>query len=220
MPRFNLFMNGLAMNENAKSHLSEDESPSAGSAIAKKATFTEIFVSFFRVGAVMFGGGYAMYPILEREMVVRRRWVSSDSMGDIFALSQVIPGLIGINSAMLVGQRLRGWRGSLAALMGMIMVPFVLILILANVFDAMIDNYWVGVFMKGLRPAIAGLLLGTALRLVKQNWRERWSVAVGIVVTVLALLLNLNPVLVIIASVVSGIAAQWFWALRKRKEVV
>ncbi len=179
----------------------------------------ELFSSFFRIGTFMFGGGYAMYPLLEREVVQKRKWLPGEAMADIFALAQVIPGLIGINSAMLVGQRIHSWRGSLAALLGMIAVPFVLILILANIFTAMVENYWVQLFITGLRPAVAGLLLGTALKLVKQNWRERWSLAVGVVVTAFAFLLKLNPVWVIMGAVVGGIAWQWAVAARGRREV-
>lgn len=185
----------------------------------KKARLRDLFTSFFRIGTFMFGGGYAMYPLLEREIVTRRKWLSEEAMADIFALSQVIPGLIGINSAMLVGQRVHSWRGSLAALAGMIAVPFALILILASFLDRMVDNRWVAVFLSGLRPAVAGLLLGTAYKLARQNWKDWPSLAAGVAAMLTALYFK-NPVMVILTAVAAGIGWQWLMAGRARKGAV
>lgn len=167
-----------------------------------------LFVSFARIGCVMFGGGYAMLPLLEREVVGRRRWLTHAAMTDVFALSQVIPGVIAINVALLVGQRLRGWRGAVAATLGTLLVPFFAILLLAGVFDTLMGHAWAVRVVEGLRPAVAGLLLGTALRLVWRGWRRWWAWVLGATVTALTLLLDLNPVWPILAGVAAGIAGQ------------
>ena len=87
----------------------------AADALVPQPRATTLFTSFARISSVMFGGGYAMLPLLEREVVARRRWLTPAAMTDVFALAQVIPGVIAINVALLVGQRLRGWRGAVAA---------------------------------------------------------------------------------------------------------
>lgn len=167
----------------------------------------------------MFGGGYAMYPLLEREVVERRRWLAESEMQDIFALSQVIPGLIGINSSMLVGQRRRGWRGALAAVLGMVAVPFVVILSVAGVYDAVISNIWVERFTEGLRPAVAGLLLGTGIKLAQKSFRQFWSVSVGVVVIAAAVMLKVSPVHVILGTIVVALLLHWMLAIRAGREV-
>ena len=167
-----------------------------------------LFTSFVRIGACLFGGGYAMLPLLEREVVDRRRWCTHAAMTDFFALAQVIPGVIAVNTAMLIGQRLRGWRGAVAAALGTITAPFIVILLLAGVYDALINQIWVVRFVQGLRPAVAGLLMGTAIRLVWRGWRKRWTWAVGLAATALTLVFELNPVWLILAGIAAGVAGQ------------
>ena len=177
-----------------------------------------LFASFARVGGVLFGGGYAMLPLLEREGVGRRRWLTPAAMTDLFALAQVIPGVIAVNVALLAGQRLRGWRGAVAAVLGVITAPFVVMLLLAGVYDALLRHAWMARVVAGLRPAVAGLLLGTAIRLVLRNGCRAglWAICVG--VAGLTLLLDLNPVWPILAAVAAGLAGQWIGARRPRRE--
>jgi chromate transporter len=190
----------------------------SGRAPAAKVRLASLFASFVRVGGGMFGGGYAMLPLLEREMVERRCWATHDAMSDLFALAQVIPGVIAINTAMLIGQRLRGWRGAVAAALGTIAVPFFSILLLACSFAVLAHNPWVARFIAGLRPAVAGLLLGTAIRLVWRGWRKRWAWAVGLTVTALTLACSLNPVWPILAGLASGLLAQVIRSRRQGQE--
>lgn len=108
---------------------------SAHDAPAPRVPLRSLYTSFVRVGAGMFGGGYAMLPLLEREVADRRRWVTHDDVADLFALAQAIPGVIAVNTAMLIGQRLRGWRGAVVAALGAVTAPFLVILLIAGIFD-------------------------------------------------------------------------------------
>ena len=94
---------------------------------ASPTSLLSIFVSFAKIGAVLIGGGYAMLPLLEDEIVRRKKWATSEEITDYFALAQLLPGVIAINTAMLTGNRLRGIWGNLAASLGVVSVPFVLI---------------------------------------------------------------------------------------------
>ena len=89
-------------------------------------------MSFVKIGALLIGGGYAMLPLLEDEMVRRRKWATSDEMADFFALAQVLPGVIAINTAMLVGNRLRGLAGNLAAALGLWAMGFLTVAIVGS----------------------------------------------------------------------------------------
>jgi chromate transporter len=98
------------------------------------------------MGAVLIGGGYALLPILEEEIVKKRGWAKSEEMADFYALAQLLPGVIALNTSMLVGQKLRGFKGNLASSLGLIFVPFILIAIYAvlysstNTMDSMITG--------------------------------------------------------------------------------
>ena len=187
-------------------------------AAAPRVRLGSLFASFVRVGGGMFGGGYAMLPLLEREVVDRRRWAAREAMADLFALAQAIPGVIAVNTAMLIGQRLRGWRGAVVAALGTVTAPFLTILLLAGLFDRLGDNPWVARFIAGLRPALAGLLLGTALRLVWRGWRRRGAWILGLAVTALTLVWALNPVWAILGGIGSGLLAQAIVTRRGRAE--
>ena len=187
-------------------------------AAAPRARLVSLFASFVRVGGGMFGGGYAMLPLLEREVVERRRWATHEATADLFALAQAIPGVIAVNTAMLIGQRLRGWRGAVVAALGTVTAPFLAILLLAGLFDRLGGHPWVARFAAGLRPALAGLLLGTALRLVWRGWRRRGAWILGLAVTALTLVWALNPVWAILAGIGSGLLAQAIVTRRGRAE--
>ena len=130
------------------------------SASARAPTVGAIFTSFVKIGALLIGGGYAMLPLLEDEMVRRRKWATSDEMADFFALAQVLPGVIAVNTAMLVGNRLRGLAGNLAASLGLLVVPFSLIVAYAIAYASAQDMPAVMRVLEGVRPAVAGMRLG------------------------------------------------------------
>lgn len=183
----------------------DNEGGRADGGAGRPTTLGALYVSFLRVGAVMFGGGYAMLPLLEREVVVRRGWCDADEMSDVYALAQLAPGVIAVNTAMLVGQRRRGWLGSLVAALGTVSAPFVAILLVAVAFERLAGRRELTLFLAGLRPAVAGLLLGAALRFVRRGWRRHWQWCIGLAVAAAALLLDLNPAWPILAGIAGGL---------------
>ena len=179
-----------------------------------QATFWQIFVSFTKVGAVLFGGGYAMLPLLESEVVNRRRWCRFEEMADYYAMSQLVPGVVAVNTAMLIGHHLRGFWGTVAATLGVVFVPFLVILAYAVAFDQMAGSKLLADAMSGLRPAVAGLMLGVAYTMFGRSRKTRLGLAVSLAVAFLVLVCGVNAVNVILAGVASGVI--WFAAARRR----
>jgi chromate transporter len=173
----------------------------------KRVALRRIFVSFLRVGAVLFGGGYAMLPLLEREVVDRRGWCSHEEMSDYYAMAQIVPGVVAVNTAMLLGHRLRGFWGTVAATVGVVFVPFLVILAYALAFDSFAGSERLAGAMAGLRPAVAGLMLGVAYKMFCRSRKTRLGLAVSLLVTALVLGCGVSAVTVI----VGGVAAGLFW---------
>ena len=176
-----------------------------------------IFWSFCKIGAMLFGGGYAMLPLLEKEITAHRKWCTEEEMVDTFALAQLIPGVVAINTAMFVGHRLRGWRGTIAAMLGVITVPIIVILSYAAAFDYFSDAQWLIHATAGLRPAVAGMMLGMAYILFRRTGRTVLGVVVSGVVAFLVLGLGVSAVQVIIAGVLIGLCWHGIVSVTDRK---
>jgi len=173
-----------------------------------------IFLSFARVGAVLFGGGYAMLPLLEREVADRRGWCSHEEMSDYYAMAQLVPGVVAVNTSMLIGHRLRGFKGTLAATAGVVLVPFLAILAYAVAFDRLVGCGLMVSAMSGLRPAVAGLMLGVAYKMFGRSRKSRLGLAVMALVVALVLVCGVNAVNVIAGGVAAGLC--WHLAVSVR----
>lgn len=124
-----------------------------------------LFWTFFKIGAFTIGGGYAMIPLIQREMVDNRQWLDEEEFLNMIALAQAAPGVIAVNSAIFIGYRLDGWRGLLAAVFGAVLPSFVIILLIAMVFRNICHYPAVEAVMRGMRPAVVGLLAAAVIRL-------------------------------------------------------
>ncbi len=180
------------------------------------ATLGQIFVSFTKVGAVLFGGGYAMLPLLEREVVNTRGWCRFEEMTDYYAMSQLVPGVVAVNTAMLIGHHLRGFWGTLAATLGVVFVPFFVILAYAVAFDRMVGSKLLNDAMSGLRPAVAGLMLGVAYTLFSRSRKTRLGLVVSVLAATLVLGFGVSAVRVILAGVAAGLLWYVVTAVRRR----
>ena len=165
-----------------------------------------IFASFAKIGAVLIGGGYAMLPLLEDEIVRRKKWATSEEITDYFALAQLLPGVIAINTAMLVGNRLRGIWGNLAASFGVVSVPFVLIAAYAVAYSQMHEYPVVMRVLEGVRPAVAGMMLAMGWNMARKGAKGGWGIAFALAVAAVAVVWNPPLVLFILAAIVAGIA--------------
>lgn len=131
------------------------------------AKYCELFTTFFKVGTFTIGGGYAMIPLIQREVVDRRRWLTAEEMLDAIALSQTMPGILAANIASIVGQKLRGVKGALVAVAGNILMPILFIILIAIFFRQFKDIPAVQHIFMGIRPAVVALIAAPVFTLWK-----------------------------------------------------
>ncbi len=169
-----------------------------------KAKYCDIFWSFFKVGTFTVGGGYAMIPLMQRELVERHQWITDEEFHDWVAVSQAMPGVFAVNMAASVGNRLRGLRGSVVAIVGNIMMPVLFILLIALFFQTMRGNIVVQRIFLGLRPAVVALIAAPVFNMAKSariTWSNCW---IPVVCALLIFFLGVSPVLVILLAALLG----------------
>ena len=157
------------------------------------------FLTFLKIGLFTIGGGYAMIPLIEREVVERRQWLKREEFLDLMSLSQALPGVFAVNFSIYIGHRLRGLRGSLALAAGVVLPSFVIILLVAMFFSAFADNRVVEAIFRGVRPAVVALIAVPCIKLGKSahiTWANAWF---PIAVALLIALLGISPFYIIIA---------------------
>lgn len=168
------------------------------------AKYCDLFATFFKIGTFTIGGGYAMIPLIQREVVERRHWLSETEMLDAIALSQTMPGILAANIAALVGQRLRGVKGALVAVAGNIMMPIVFIILIAALFQRFKDIPAVQHAFMALRPAVVALIAAPVFNLARKAGVTLRTAWIPLLAALLIWLLGVSPVLVILAALAAG----------------
>ncbi|MBO7166123.1 MAG: chromate transporter [Kiritimatiellae bacterium] len=184
----------------------------------KKVPLWDLFLSFLKMGAVLIGGGYALLPLLENEITVKHKWAKSEEMTDLYALAQLLPGVIAVNTAMLVGNRLRGLAGNLIAALGLVFVPFILIVIYAITYSTMNNVEVVMKILDGVRPAAAGMIFAMGLKMLVKESKKRWACMFSLTVCAIVLFLNPPIVWMILSTVLLGLILNSVNIWKKRKE--
>lgn len=166
--------------------------------------FFEIFYVFARVGVMTFGGGYAMLPILQREVIENKGWITNEEMMDYYALGQCLPGLIGVNTSLFVGHRYKGNSGAVAAALGVSFPSVVIIMILAGVISGASDILWVQHAFAGIRVCVCVQILNTVVKLLKTAIIDKLSFVIFAGVFILSLFLDISTVwyVIIVAALV------------------
>lgn len=175
--------------------------------------FFELFYSFLKIGLFTFGGGYAMIPIIEREVIHRKRWIQEQEFFDLLTLAQSAPGPISLNASVFVGYKMYGYRGALAALLGVALPSFLIILIVAIFFSQIRENPIIDAAFKGMRPVVVALMFAPVVGLAKgMKW---WAMAVAGAVALAVWSFGISPIYLLIIAAVVGL----LWAARRGKEV-
>ena len=164
----------------------------------------ELFVSFARVGVLTFGGGYAMLPMLQREIVEKRRWATEEELTDYFAIGQCTPGVIAVNTATFVGQKQGGVAGGIVATLGVVFPSFVIITFLAALLSNFADLPAVKNAFAGIRVCVCVLILNAVVKLWKKTVVDVPTLVIFALVFGLSLFLDVSPVLFVVASGVAG----------------
>ncbi|NLL43967.1 MAG: chromate transporter [Firmicutes bacterium] len=173
--------------------------------IEKLRGYWKLFTVFFRIGLFTFGGGFAMMPLIEREVVEVHGWAKQDEILDIFALAQSVPGAIGINTAVFVGLRLHGLLGAVAALIGVITPSVIIILIIAQLFSQFQSNLHLTRAFSGVKAAVIGLIAAAALRAARGAISDRFGLLVAAFAFVLSAAGIISVVWVMVIGGLSGI---------------
>lgn len=165
----------------------------------------DMFLTFAKVGVMTFGGGYAMLPILQREVVDNKGWATEDELVDYFAIGQCTPGIIAVNTATFVGQKYKGTTGGICATLGVVFPSLVIISLLATVIEAFSHLVWVQHAFGGIRICVCILILNSVVKLYKKAVIDKATLAIFLIVTLGSLLTDLSPVVFVIAAAITGI---------------
>ncbi|MBR5437323.1 MAG: chromate transporter [Clostridia bacterium] len=159
----------------------------------------DLFFIFARIGGFTFGGGYAMLPMLQREVVERRGWATQDELMDYYAIGQCTPGIIAVNVATFIGTKIKGFPGALFATMGVITPSIIIIAVIAAFISGFQDIEIVTHAFSGIRAAVVALILSSVIKLSKKSIVDKITTVIFLAVAVLSFFTDISPVLFIIA---------------------
>lgn len=165
----------------------------------------QIFLTFFKIGPTTFGGGYAMIPMIEREVVAKKKWVKHEDITDIFAIAESIPGAIAINSATFIGYQIAGRKGAIAALLGTLLPTFMIVILLSIGFLYVQGNPRVDAAFQGIRPAIVALITYAGYKIGQTAIYDKTTIVTMILTVCALLMLKIHPVLIILIGMLTGL---------------
>lgn len=164
----------------------------------------QLFLIFAKMGAVTFGGGYAMLPILQREVVDNHHWASDEELMDYYALGQVTPGMIAVNVATFIGLKLKGFWGGIFATLGVITPSIIIITTIAMFLTRFEENPYVAHAFTGIRACVCVLILDAVLKLGKKSVKDKRTLFIFLVILCLSLFAPVSPVLSVMAAGAGG----------------
>ena len=167
--------------------------------------YLKLFISFFKIGAFTFGGGWAMIPLIEREVVDKQNWIKREDFVDALAIAQSLPGVLAVNISILIGNKLRGLKGCLTATLGTILPSFLIILAIAIWFVQTYDNRVVERIFKGIRPAVVALIVSPVFSTAKTARINIKTVIIPIIVALSIWLGGISPIWFVLLGAIGGI---------------
>lgn len=168
----------------------------------------QLFWTFFKIGAFTFGSGYAMIPLIEQEVVDKKKWFDKESFFDQFSLAQSAPGPFAVNTAVFVGYKMRGKLGAFVSVLGIIIPSFVIILLIAMYLSGFSENVTVISASKGIRPAVVALIAVPCVRYFIEL--KKWQMPIAIAAAIAIWLLGVSPVYFIFGGSIIGIVTTYF----------
>lgn len=165
----------------------------------------DLFFTFFRIGAVTFGGGYAMLPILQREVVEKKKWASDEELVDYFAIGQCTPGVIAVNTATFIGRKNRGVVGGVVATLGVVSPSVVIISVIAALINNFANIGWVQDALGGIRICVCVFILNAVIKLIKSAVTDKATLILYLVLFAVAVLFDISPIYSVVISGVLGV---------------
>ena len=174
----------------------------------KKCSLLNLYFIFVKIGAILIGGGYVILPIITDELAKKRQLISEEEILNYFALAQSMPGIIAANISMLAGYKLRGKYGAVAAMLGIITVPFFIIVMFASLLDNIMQNKYIQAVFWGIGYSVIALILLTACELWQKSEKNFYFYAIFFGALVSLLVFNFSPIQTIIALTIIGLVVK------------
>lgn len=165
----------------------------------------DLFLTFARIGGLTFGGGYAMLPMLQKEVVETKKWATEEELLDYYAVGQCTPGVIAVNVATFIGQKTRGVIGGIVATFGVVAPSFVIILVLASLINHFAEYTVVAHALAGIRVAVAALIVSAIVKLWKKGVRDLVGIVIFAAVVLLSLVFDVSPIIIVVVAMLFGI---------------
>ena len=166
--------------------------------------YLDLLRAFIVIGATTFGGVYVIMPVLERELIQKRGWITMDEALDFFTIAQITPGVIAVNVATFVGCKRKGFFGGLIATIGLVL-PGVCAMLLVSLFvSRFAENPVVQHALTGIRLAVCALILDTTIRIFKGFWKDWKSIIISVIAFALSAVFSMSPVLIILGAALAG----------------
>jgi len=175
----------------------------------------DLFVTFARIGGLTFGGGYAMLPILQREVVERRKWATEEELMDYYAIGQCTPGVIAVNTATFIGQRLRGVVGGVVATLGVVFPSLIIITLIAAFIQNFSDMAVVKNAFAGVRVCVCVLVFNAVVKLWKKSVTDKRSLMIFLLVFLLSVFTSVSPLIFVLLSGAAGVLLKVWEGRRK-----
>jgi len=167
--------------------------------------YWQIFWTFTKIGAFTIGGGYVMLPLIEKEIVVKKKWIDATEFIDRIAISQSLPGVFAVNISILTGYRLKGNLGSIVAALGIILPSFFIILLIATFFQQFNENVYVMKIFRAIRPAIVALIAVPVFSTAKEVGINIRTVIIPVAAAFLIWYLGISPVYIVLGAAIGVI---------------
>lgn len=165
----------------------------------------DMYLTFFRIGAVTFGGGYAMLPILQREVVENKHWATEEELMDYYAIGQCTPGIIAVNTATFIGRKFRGIPGAILCTLGVVSPSIVIISIIAALIQNFADLAWVQNALAGIRVCVCVFIFNSVLKLIKSAVVDKPTMALYCILFAAAVFFDLSPILFVVVAGAAGV---------------
>ena len=165
----------------------------------------ELFLAFARIGGLTFGGGYAMLPMLQREVVENKKWATEAELMDYYAVGQCIPGVIAVNTAVFVGNKVKGLLGAIAASLGVVAPSLAIIIAIAAFIQSFSELEIVQNAFAGIRVAVCVLIFTAIVKLFKKAIVDKFTFILFAIVFALTLFLDISPIIFVILAAIAGI---------------
>ena len=164
--------------------------------------YLDIFTCFAKIGAFTIGGGYAMIPIIQKEVVDKRGWISEEDFMDVLAISQSAPGILAVNISIFLGHKLRGTKGSIVATLGSTLPSFTIILMIAMFFAGYQDNPTVMAIFKGIRPVVVSLIAVPMINMAKKAKLNFYTGSLAVLTALLIVFMKVSPLYILLVVAV------------------